>query len=101
LSDSKKGTFVPLRGARPNTIDEAKIGPKRQGWEKKRFVAEPAKYRESGLEFYHALPDLIDRGVLKPTGYEVVQGLDVDRVNRQLDLFKDDQWPTRINVHVQ
>ncbi|OQV11150.1 Alcohol dehydrogenase GroES-like domain-containing protein [Cladophialophora immunda] len=100
LSNSKKGTMVPLAVSRPNTIDEAKVGPKQQGYNFRKFVCRPVLFREIATQFYKALPRLIDDGVLKPTSFAVIEGLDVDKINAQLDKWRDGQWPPRVNIHV-
>ncbi|KAJ9606826.1 hypothetical protein H2200_008836 [Cladophialophora chaetospira] len=101
LSDTKKGTFVPLAVSRPNTIDESKVGPKKEGYVFKKFVARLSLFREIAKEFYQVLPKLIDEGVLRPTAFEVIEGLDVGMINAQLDKFSERAWPSRVNVHVQ
>ncbi|KIX95551.1 uncharacterized protein Z520_08671 [Fonsecaea multimorphosa CBS 102226] len=100
LSDSKKGTMVPLAVSRPNTVDEAKVGPKQQGYNFRKFVCRPVLFREIATQFYKALTGLIDDGVLRPTSFEVIEGLDVDKINAQLDKWRDGQWPPRVNIHV-
>ncbi|OAP60556.1 hypothetical protein AYL99_05558 [Fonsecaea erecta] len=100
LSNAKKGTIVPLAAARPNTVDEAKIGPKQQGYNFKKFVCRPVLFRETAAQFYKALTQLIDHGVLKPTPFQVIEGLDADKINAQLDRWRDGQWPPRVNIHV-
>ncbi|KAK4935461.1 hypothetical protein LTR10_023477 [Elasticomyces elasticus] len=99
LSDTKEGTFVPLR-PRPDSIDETAVGPKKAGYRVQKFVAKPALFRELAAEFFKALPNLIDDGVLQPTSSSVINGLDADAINKQLDGWRDGGWPTRANIHV-
>jgi NADPH:quinone reductase len=100
LSNTKKGTFVPLAGGMPNTVDESNIGPKGQGFNFNRFVCRLSQYRDIAKPFYQKLPKLIDEGVLRPTSFEVIEGLDVDKINAQIDQWRDGKWPPRVNVHV-
>ncbi|KAI1618832.1 chaperonin 10-like protein [Exophiala viscosa] len=99
LSDSKEGTFVPLR-PRDNAIDATAVGSKRAGYRVQRFVAGPVLFRQVAAEFFKALPNLIDDGVLQPTPFNVIKGLDADEINKQLDGWRDGGWPTRANIHV-
>ena len=99
LSDSEKGTFVPLR-PRDNAIDVTAVGSKKAGYRVQKFVARPVLFREVAAEFFKALPTLIDDGVLQPTPFNVINGLDADEINKQLDGWRDGGWPTRTNIHV-
>ena len=100
LSNTKRGTFVPLAGRLQDTVDKARAGEKQQGYNFNRFVARPSLFREEAKLFFKAWPKLIDDGVLTPTSFEVVEGFDVDRIDKQLDGWRDRTWPTRVNVHV-
>ncbi len=101
LSNSKKGTFVPLAGSRPDTIDETRVGAKEQGYTIHKFVCRPVLFRDIAKQYYQALPKLIDEGVLKPTSFEVIKGLDVEAINAQLDKWTRREWPGRVNIHVR
>lgn len=101
LSNSKKGTMVPLvhRGA----IDKSKIGRKEKGYDLETFVARPVVMRDFAARFWRELPGLIEKGTLRSNQYAVIQGLDAEKVNEAVDAYRDDNfgnYPTKPHVHI-
>lgn len=99
LSDRQKGTFVALAGGfLNNTIDESRLGGKQ--YTVRKFVCRPVLFRDIATAFYKALPKLIADGVLKPTSFGVIEGLDAGKINEALDAYRDGK-PSRLNIHVK
>ncbi|KAL7942625.1 GroES-like protein [Trichoderma barbatum] len=99
LSNSKKGILVPLTAGE---VDDTKLN-KQAGYELRRFLCHPhaEDRREISAVFWKAFPGLIEKGVFKPTPFEIVKGLDADKINRVIDQYRDAKHPTRPNVHVR
>ncbi|UKZ79909.1 hypothetical protein TrVFT333_007672 [Trichoderma virens FT-333] len=98
LSNSKKGILVPLTAGE---VDDTKLN-KQAGYELRRFLCRPHEddRRELSTVFWKSFPDLVDKGVFKPTPFEIVKGLDADKINEILDQYGAAKNPTRPNVHV-
>ncbi|KAL7900405.1 GroES-like protein [Trichoderma sp. SZMC 28014] len=99
LSNSKKGTLVTVtRGS----VDESKMGDKKAGYDVRGFLCRPhaEDKRELATLFWRSFPDLIEKGVFRPTPYEVVNGLDENKINEILDAYGQFKGPTRPNIHV-
>jgi NADPH2:quinone reductase len=99
LSNSQKGTLVPLTAG---AVDETKLSAKKAGYEVRRFLARPhaAEKRELSATLWKSFPSLVEQGILKPTQYDVIKGLDASKVNDVLDQYRDSKGPTRPNIHV-
>ncbi|KAL7924482.1 GroES-like protein [Trichoderma austrokoningii] len=99
LSNSKKGTLVTVtKGA----VDERKLTEKKAGYEVRGFLCRPhaEDKRELAKLFWKSFPDLFEKGMLRPTPYEVVEGLDANRVNEILDAYGQFNVPMRPNIHI-
>ncbi|KAK1241209.1 hypothetical protein MKX08_001183 [Trichoderma sp. CBMAI-0020] len=99
LSNTKKGTLVTVT---KGTVDESKLGGKKAGYEVRGFLCRPhaEDKRELATLFWKSFPDLIEEGILRPTPYEVVKGLDENKINEILDAYGQSKGPTRPNMHV-
>ncbi|RFU78471.1 alcohol dehydrogenase, zinc-containing [Trichoderma arundinaceum] len=99
LSNNEKGILVPLTAGE---VDETKLSAKKAGYEVRRFLCRPhaADKREVSATFWKAFPGLVEKGILRPTQYAVIKGLDESKVNEVLDQYRDFKDPTRPNVHV-
>ena len=64
-------------------------------------MCRPVLFRDIAKQFYKVLPKLIDERVLKPTSFEVIEGLDVGKINAQLDKWTRTEWPARVNIHIR
>ena len=98
LSNTKKGTFVPLTHS--GRIDEGKIGKKAAGYEVRKFVCHPAKFPQLASTFWRKVPELIDSKALVPTEYTVIEGLDADKVNAALDAYAVGRKQVKPHVHI-
>ncbi|TKX22635.1 dehydrogenase-like protein 3 [Elsinoe australis] len=100
LSSGKKGRVARLR-ASVGKVDEGKIvGEKRGGYELRNVLGVSALKAETAGSFWDRLEDLLRGGTLVPLRYEVVDGLDVDRVNEVLDRYRDGERVTQTHFRV-
>ncbi|KAL7803495.1 GroES-like protein [Trichoderma aethiopicum] len=98
LSNNKKGTLVTVTHGE---VDKTKLN-KRAGYELRRFLCHPhaADNRELSATFWKAFPGLIEQRILRPTPYQVIDGLNADKVNEVLDEYREGKGPTRPNIHI-
>lgn len=98
LSNNQKGTLVTVTAGQ---VDETKL-KKKAGYEKRGFLCQPRAEdkREFSATFWKAFPGLIEKGVLRPTPYQVIKGLDADKLNEVFDQYRDSKYPARPNVHI-
>jgi NADPH:quinone reductase len=97
LSNSKRGTLVVLVHA--GTVDEAKIGDKREGYDRKFVMCATKMFKEVSVPFWNQLPTWIERNELSPTTWQVVDGLDAKKVNELLDGYVQ-YGKTQLKPHV-
>ena len=83
LSNSKRGTLAVLVHA--GTVDESKIGDKRQGYDRKFIICATKVFKDISVPFWNHLPAWIENNDLSPTTWQVVDGLDVKKINGLLD----------------
>ncbi|RFU79625.1 hypothetical protein TARUN_2598 [Trichoderma arundinaceum] len=98
LSNTQKGIMVPL--THRARMDESKLSAKTSGYEIRKFVCRPVQKRELASTFWKAFPGLVEKGVIKPTEFSVIKGLDEEKINETLNQYRDYQYPRRCNVHV-
>lgn len=97
LSNSTKGTLVTL--LRP-PVDHSKLGEKRAGFEVKQIIGLAWRHPEMGEIFWNRLVGkLLDTGAIVPLDYQVVEGLDVDKVNAVYDQYAAGRAQSKIHVH--
>ncbi|KAL7932979.1 GroES-like protein [Trichoderma chlorosporum] len=98
LSNSKKGILVPLTAGE---VDDTKLN-KQAGYELRRFLCRPHEddRRELSTVFWKSFPELVEKGFFKPTPFEIIKGLDADKINDVLDQYGAAKNPTRPNIHV-
>ncbi|KAM0522571.1 hypothetical protein ACHAPE_002163 [Trichoderma viride] len=99
LSNSKKGTLITVtRGS----VDDSRLRDKKAGYEVRPFFCRPDTEDQIELAtlFWKHFPDLIEKEILRPTPYEVVDGLDANKINEILDAYGQSKGPTRPNIHV-
>ncbi|PTB66753.1 hypothetical protein BBK36DRAFT_1140531 [Trichoderma citrinoviride] len=98
LSNNKRGTLVTVT---QGEVDETKLN-KKAGYELRRFLCHPhaADRRELSATLWKAFPGLIEQGILRPTPYAVIKGLDAAKVNEVLDNYRDSKSSTRPNIHI-
>jgi NADPH2:quinone reductase len=82
LSNTKPSTLVTICGG---DLDKSLL-PKKP-FEKKPIIAMPFSEPELAKSYWDTLPNLIVKGIHKPTPHQVIQGLDVEKVNQVLDEY--------------
>jgi NADPH:quinone reductase len=83
LSNSKQGTLAVLVHA--GTVDESKIGDKREGYDRKFIICATKMFKDISVPFWNTLPKWIENTNLSPTTWQVVDGLDAGKINDLLD----------------
>ncbi|KZF20235.1 GroES-like protein [Xylona heveae TC161] len=97
LSDSKKGSLAKVL---PTPPDAAIAQKKSNGFDDLMVFGSSHAHPEVGALFWKALPTWIEKGLVKPLRYAVVQGLDVDKVNLILNDMRDDKNKSRWHVRI-
>ncbi|PNP47829.1 hypothetical protein TGAMA5MH_00881 [Trichoderma gamsii] len=98
LSNTKRGTLAILVHA--GGVDESRIGPKTAGYDRKKILCMTTKYPDLTKLFWDILPRWIQDGKLLPTTFQVVNGLDVDRINRLLNDYVYSEVKIKPHVHI-
>ncbi|KAF3052181.1 hypothetical protein E8E11_007310 [Didymella keratinophila] len=89
LSSSKTGKLARLR-ASVGAIDESKIvGEKEAGYDLRNVLGSSHLKVETAKPFWDRVAGYLEDGSLVPLKYEVVDGLDEDKVNKLLDQYRD------------
>lgn len=89
LSSSKKGKLARLR-ASVGAIDESKIvGEKKAGYDLRNVLGGSHLKAETAKPFWDRVAGYLRDGSLVPLKYEVIDGLDEDKVNALLDRYRD------------
>lgn len=99
LSGEKKGIVAALLPTK--TVDENRIGEKKEGYEVRKVFgashAQPGFYKET---FWEKMPGWVEKGVIKPLAFKVVEGgLNAGAVNQILDDYRDGKNPGKWHVH--
>ena len=98
LSSSKHGKFARLRPSRP--LDESKVLGKKAGFEIKDIFGSSHAFPDTCVPFWERLHGYLEDGKIKTLEYEVVKGLDVDKVNDVLDRYRDGKKVVHTHFHV-
>jgi NADPH:quinone reductase len=98
LSNSKRGILAVLVLA--GTVDESKIGDKRKGYDRKFIVCATKKFKDVSVPFWNQLPIWIEKNELSPTTWQVVDGLDADKVNDLLDGCVQGKTQLKPHIHI-
>ncbi|KAK2763216.1 hypothetical protein FQN54_009852 [Arachnomyces sp. PD_36] len=98
LSNSKKGKLMVLIPSEEE-LDPKKTGSKEFGYERKFTYGASTVHPEITLEFWKLLPSWIRKGSLKPPRFDVIEGLDADKVNEVLDRYRDGKPTAKVNIH--
>lgn len=89
LSSSKKGRLARLRFS-TGAIDESKIvGEKKAGYEARDVLGLSHVKSETAKPFWDRVEGYLKNGSLVPLRYEIVDGLDAEKVNQLLDRYRD------------
>ncbi|KAL8926661.1 MAG: hypothetical protein Q9208_002735 [Pyrenodesmia sp. 3 TL-2023] len=99
LSDSRKGTLACIV---PRMAELGDVGEKREGYEDRFVQGQSHNQPELGAKVWKWLPVWMEQGKVKSTGCgDVIEGLDVERVNKVLDDYRDGrQPPKQVHVHL-
>jgi NADPH2:quinone reductase len=97
LSSSKPGKLISISGG---DFDESAVPGKKAGFVRKGIYAGTQSSPELINSYWAALPKLIVDGVLKPTPYSVIDGLDVDKVNQVLKDYQDGKHVVKPQIHI-
>ncbi|PSK33480.1 hypothetical protein B9Z65_7367 [Elsinoe australis] len=99
LSSWRKGRVARLR-ASVGKVDEGKIvGEKREGYDLRNVLGTLGLKADTTGPFWDR-SDLLKTGLLVPLRYEVVDGLDVYKVNEVLERYKDGEKVTQTHFKV-
>ncbi|KAF5972402.1 zinc-type alcohol dehydrogenase [Fusarium coicis] len=98
LSNKKKGTLITLR--RPDgDFHAAQIGSKAAGYERRLVFGVSPIHPELIMKFWEEVPRWYKGGKLRPSSFEVTEGLDVGAVNNKaLDKYRDGNG-VKMNIH--
>lgn len=84
LSNSRKGTLAYLMPHAPPPNEEL-VKTKKAGYEAKTVFGAPSRYPDLAEPFYKAFVEWVESGTFQMLEYQVVEGLDPERVNATLD----------------
>ncbi|KAH7330087.1 chaperonin 10-like protein [Rhexocercosporidium sp. MPI-PUGE-AT-0058] len=96
LSNSKRGTLLHLI---PGVVDEAVAAQKKAGFEERQLYGSSTSHPEFATLFWKLFPEWIEKGEIKLLQYNVIEGLDDDKVNAALDGYRNgkfDRWHVRL-----
>ena len=96
LSSHKKGKLARLL---PRPIDESKVKGKKAGFEIKNVFGVSHMTAELSTPFWERVPEYLESGKIIPLSFQVVDGLDAEKVNQELDKYKDGKAVQQIHVH--
>ncbi|KAI9709940.1 MAG: hypothetical protein M1820_003018 [Bogoriella megaspora] len=96
LSRTKFGRLTTLI---PGPVDEG-IGKEKKGGYQKTFTSGMShKYPDLMIPFWEHLPGWLENGVVQPGDFEVVEGLDAEKVDGYLDGYRDGKAVPKVSVH--
>jgi NADPH2:quinone reductase len=95
LSTSKPGKLVVIAGG---DFDSSKVSGKKAGFERKMVFAGPEPVL--GKSYWKELPNMIGDKVIKPTAFETIEGLDVDKVNAALKAYHEGRNVVKPQLHI-
>jgi NADPH:quinone reductase-like Zn-dependent oxidoreductase len=96
LSNHKKGKLARLL---PRPIDESRIKGKTAGFEIKNVLGLSHVRPDLCAPFWERVPGYLESGKIIPLSFQAVEGLDADKVNRELDKYRDGEVVQKIHVH--
>lgn len=98
LSNTKKGTLVCIV---PGQAAADKVGKKAAGYQEKFTQGQSHNQPELGAKFWKWLPVWMTEGKVKATAWDVLEGLDADKVNNVLNAYRDGKPPSKqVHVHL-
>lgn len=99
LSSTKKGKLARLLRTGP-PLDESQVHAKKEGYDLINVFGSSHRMPDVSKPFWERLPQYLIEGKLKPGKYEVVKGLDADRVNEVLDRYRDGKKVVKTHFHI-
>lgn len=99
LSSSKKGTMARLRPT--GEPDVSKIHQKAAGYEVKSVWGLAAAKPHIARPFLQRLPAYLQEGKIWPTPWVAIQGLNPERINETLDLYRDKKRVVKTGVRIE
>ncbi|KAI9155721.1 Zinc-type alcohol dehydrogenase [Paramyrothecium foliicola] len=97
LSNTKKGTLITLRQANGG-LDNARIGVKSNGFERRHIFGVSPMHPEVTVQFWEEIPRWLKEGKIRPSKFDVINGLDADATNKALDQYRDGKG-VKVNIH--
>lgn len=98
LSNTKKGKMATLC---PGEADLARIPEKKAGFDKVFSSGSSQNNPVLARQFWGALPGWLESGAIKALDWDVIEGLDVAKINAVWDLYRDGKAPPKqVHVHV-
>lgn len=79
--------------------DESNIGIKKEGYVCKQNLGFNHPNPELMVPFWEMLPKWVEQGTVMPLAYKNIEGLDAERVNEILDVYRDGR--PMIKTHVR
>lgn len=99
LSNTKKGTLATIVPGKVEHPDE--IGEKKAGYDDKFVQGQSHNQPALGAKLWNWLPVWMKEEKMKATKWQVLEGLDVGKINEVLDSYRDVRQPeTRFHVHL-
>ncbi|KAL9081108.1 MAG: hypothetical protein Q9157_000313 [Trypethelium eluteriae] len=96
LSTTKKGKLATLI---PGAVDEKVASTKKGGYQKTFASGMSHKHPDLMIPFWKHLPGWLEKGLITPSDYEVVEGLDAEKVNKFLDGYRDGKPVAKASIH--
>lgn len=98
LSSTKRGILSCIV---PAMTKPSEIGEKLAGYEEKFIQGQSHNNPELAKKVWQELPKWMEEGKVKATGWDVIEGLDLDKINGVLDLYRDGGVPPKqVHVHL-
>ena len=99
LSNTRRGVLSTLVPGKVEDVE--KIGEKKVGYEARWIQGQSHNQPELGRKFWKFLPVWMTEGRIQAVPWDVLQGLDPEKVNRVLDVYRDGGRPVRqVHVHL-
>ncbi|KAJ5121928.1 GroES-like protein [Penicillium atrosanguineum] len=98
LSNSKTGKLARLLPSGP--IDETKLSTKPAGFETLNVFGTSNGRPDTAIPLWETVTDWLEEGKIKPLGYQVINGFDLDAVNKTLDGYSNGSLSGQWQVHV-
>ena len=98
LSGSNRGTLACIV---PKMVDVGDVGNKKAGYDDKFVQGQSHNQPVLGTKFWKWLPVWMKEGKIRATGWDVLEGLDAEKINLVLDAYRDGNIPPKqVHVHL-